>query len=92
MKKILVIGRHQDLMLKILAVIKAEGFQAIGCLTNEEAFEVFNSILPEVVLIGGGVDRDSRQLFHEEFIKASHSTKVIDVYPHTLKEELAGLK
>jgi DNA-binding NtrC family response regulator len=87
-EKILVIGRHADLMVKIIDVLKQHGYTATGKQWNEEAIEAFKNGSFEAVIIGGGVDDESRALFHTEFPKLNSKVKVIDAHPQTILSNL----
>lgn len=87
-QKVLVIGRHTDMLEKVKTMLQTHGYQPLGALTNEEAVEVFKKELPQAVLIGGGVDEPSRKFFHSEFSKILPSVKVIDAHPQTVLEDL----
>lgn len=84
-EKVLVIGRHPDMLAKVTAMLKNHNYAAIGALTNEEAIQKFTEEKPVAVLIGGGVDSESRTLFHRIF---SPSVKVIDAHPQTVLSDL----
>jgi hypothetical protein len=68
-QNILVIGRHADMMAKVTDMLASNGYQPHGALTNEAAFTVFNDQQIDAVVIGGGVDSESRALFHREFVR-----------------------
>lgn len=87
-KKLLVIGRHADLLKKITSMLNNQGYSAIGKLQNEEALSAFRSIQFDAVIIGGGVDAESRKLFHTEFTRLNPQVKIIDAHPQTVLESL----
>jgi hypothetical protein len=87
-KQLLVIGRHPDMMARITGLLAQHGYQAKGAITNDEAFERFNRHDFDGVVIGGGVDADSRSLFETEFLKLRPSTKIIHAHPQTLLAQL----
>jgi CheY-like chemotaxis protein len=84
-EKVLVIGRHPDMLAKVTDMLKNHGYNAIGAQTNDEALEKFEAEKPLAVVIGGGVDGESRALFHRTF---SPSAKVIDAHPQTVLSDL----
>jgi CheY-like chemotaxis protein len=84
-EKILVIGRHADMLARVTDMLKNHNYNPVGVQTNEEALEKFASEKPLAVLIGGGVDGESRALFHRTF---SPSAKVIDAHPQTVLTDL----
>ncbi len=87
-EKILIIGRHADMLAKITDMLKKHGYNSIGKMTNEEAILVFKTDTIDAVIIGGGVDKESRDLFHIEFPKINPAVKIIDAHPQTVLTEL----
>ncbi len=88
-EKILVIGRHPDMLLKVTDMLKQHNYFAIGEQFNDEALATFKANDIAAVLIGGGVDDESRFFFHEVFHKINPKVKIIDSHPQTV---LASLK
>lgn len=88
-KKILVIGRHADMMSKITHLLNQHGYDSIGELTNEGAVNAFKSNVIDAVIIGGGVDTESRTYFHEEFLRMNPNVKIIDAHPQTVLQDLS---
>lgn len=84
-EKVLIIGRHPDILARVTDMLKNHHYDAIGAMTNEEALQKFSDEKPLAVIIGGGVDSESRALFHRAF---SASAKVIDAHPQTILEDL----
>lgn len=84
-EKVLVIGRHADMLARITDMLKNHHYDAVGAQTNEEALQKFEDEKPAAVLIGGGVDGESRALFHGTF---SPMAKVIDAHPQTVLVDL----
>lgn len=84
-EKVLVIGRHADMLARVTDMLKTHNYDAVGVLTNEEALQKFEAEKPGAVLIGGGVDSESRALFHRTF---SPTAKVIDAHPQTVLGDL----
>lgn len=87
-EKVLVIGRHEFMLTKVTAMLKQHGYQAIGRQTNEEAIAAFKAETIDAVIIGGGVDDESRNLFHTEFPKINPQVKIIDGHPQTVLADL----
>lgn len=87
-KKVLIIGRHSEILVKITELLKQHGYDAIGKMTNEEAFLIFQSETFDAVIIGGGVDAESRHLFHLEFPKTNPIVRIIDAHPETVLRDL----
>jgi DNA-binding NtrC family response regulator len=87
-EKILVIGRHASMMRRVLDLLQLHGYNAIGKQENEEAIAAFKSEEFQVVIIGGGVDEESRELFHSEFSKINPQVKVINGHSQTVLSDL----
>jgi hypothetical protein len=90
-EKLLVIGRHADMLQKITAMLNGQGYLAIGKQWNEEAITAFKADHFDAVIIGGGVDNESRDLFHTEFPKLNPQVKIIDAHPQTVLAELQSV-
>jgi len=87
-KKVLIIGRHADMLNKITELLKQHGYNSIGKMTNEEAILAFKTDTIDAVVIGGGVDNESRNLFHLDFPKINPHVKIIDAHPQTVLNDL----
>lgn len=85
---ILVIGRHKHILEKVTAMLKQHGYTVIGKQWNDEAIEAFKHEKIEAVIIGGGVDIESRKQLYEEFTKLNPFVKIIDGHPHSILEDL----
>jgi DNA-binding NarL/FixJ family response regulator len=88
MKKILIIGRHPEMLASVIDMLNQNGYVASGETENEKAILAFKSINFDAVVIGGGVDHESRNYIHYEFPKINAAIKIIDGNPHTILEEL----
>lgn len=87
-EKVLVIGRHADMLQKITEMLNRQGYNTIGKQWNEEAIAAFQAEVFDAVLIGGGVDNESRQLFHDKFPITNPNIKIIDAHPQTVLSDL----
>lgn len=87
-EKILVIGRHADMLAKVTDLLTTQGYLATGKQENEEAMSLFKKEHFDAVIIGGGVDHESRVLFHTEFPKLNPKIKIINAHPQTILTEL----
>jgi hypothetical protein len=87
-EKILVIGRHADMLAKITDMLKLHNYNSIGKQWNEEAIAAFKADTINAVIIGGGVDSESRDMFHKEFPKINPLVKIIDAHPQTVLNDL----
>lgn len=87
-KTVLVIGRHPEMLVRVTGMLRANGYNASGARTNEEAIAVFQAADFKAVAIGGGVDNKSRDFFHREFPRKQPGVRVIDAHPQTILAEL----
>ncbi|MFY7963877.1 MAG: hypothetical protein ACOVO1_03175 [Chitinophagaceae bacterium] len=87
-KNVLVIGRHQTMMYNVKRILEQEGYTVYNALQNEEAFDVFNNNSIDAVIIGGGVDNESRILFHNYFATKITEYRIIDAHPSTVLVDL----
>ncbi len=85
---LLVIGRHGGMLASVLEMLHTNGYDATGCTTDAQAIEMFNTLLPDAVVIGGGVEASSRALFHNQFSHTKPDAVIIDAHPNTLLQEL----
>ena len=58
--RVLVVGRHAAVMRPVLGSLKEEGYRPLGALTDDAALGYLKDRPFEAVLIGGGVEDDSR--------------------------------
>ncbi len=87
-EKVLVIGRHESMLAKVTAMLKQHNYRAVGKQSNEEAIAAFTTDTFDAVIIGGGVDTESRNHFHTEFQKINPKVKIIDGHPQTVLSDL----
>ncbi|MEU2552177.1 hypothetical protein ABZ589_10805 [Streptomyces sp. NPDC013313] len=73
----LVLGRTPARVTEVLATLRADGFDAEGVSTDEEARELLESEEFGVLIIGGGVEQDSRAAL-KEFAGKHRVRRVID--------------
>jgi hypothetical protein len=89
--KVLILGRQQFIMDKILLILQAENFEAVGVLTDDETIENLRNGNFEVVAVGGGVESDSREKIRQ--IAEETNTKMLDIFgPNTLLPNLIALR
>lgn len=88
MKKLLVIGRHEDIMNAVLNKLQAAGYDAFGTLTNKEAERLFAQIKFDAVVIGGGIDPVSRESLSDKFSEQRPEIRILSAHPNTLLEDL----
>ena len=87
-EKVLVIGRHADMLTKVTEMLKKHNYDAIGKQWNQEAIDAFKADVFQAVVVGGGVDKESREYFHNEFPKINPQVKIIDAHPQTILNDL----
>lgn len=88
--KVLILGRQQFVMDKVLPLIRAENFDAVGVLTDEEAIENLRSGNFDVVAVGGGVESASREKIRA--VADETNTKMLEIFgPETLLPNLKKL-
>lgn len=88
--RVLVLGRHPDLLRRAVATLRAEGYAADGAGSVEAAL----TALPagyDAVTIGGGVGDDDRRAVHRAAAALPAPPVVVDVHgPDTLSARLAA--
>ncbi|OON79187.1 hypothetical protein [Streptomyces tsukubensis] len=75
--KTLVLGRMPARVTEVLATLRADGFDAEGVSTDEEARKLLETGEFGVLIVGGGVESDSRAAI-KEFAAARLVRRVID--------------
>lgn len=89
--KVLVLGRQQAIMDEILPLIQSEGFEAVGVLTDQEAIANLRNGNFNVVVVGGGIENDSREKIR--LTATETNTKFLEIYgPNSLLPKLLELK
>ena len=89
--KVLVLGRQQFVMDKVLPLIQREGFEAVGVLTDEEAIANLRSGNFAVVAVGGGVENNAREKIR--LTATETNTKFLEIYgPNSLLPKLISLR
>ncbi|MFG2142149.1 hypothetical protein [Streptomyces sp. NPDC048650] len=73
----LVLGRTPARVTEVLATLRADGFDAEGVSTDEEARKLLEAEEFGVLIIGGGVEPDSRAAI-EEFAAKRRVRRVIN--------------
>lgn len=76
--RILVVGRHPDLMAKVLGLLESAGYVAVGALADDEAIQSMNSSMSDALLLGGGVESASRRLLADAFQAARPGRPIIE--------------
>ncbi len=88
--RILVVGRHLHIMVKVKAMLEAAGYVPLGAQTDEEALEMMRSEAPSALLVGGGVEPSSRGALVSAFHRERPGRPVIEHSggPHGLVEHI----
>lgn len=73
----LVLGRMPARVTEVLATLRADGFDAEGVSTDEEARKLLETKAFGVLIVGGGVEPDSRAAL-KEFAAQHQVQRVID--------------
>ena len=58
--RVLVIGRHPKIMVATLAHLESAGYRTTGRFTDDEAIAAFVETPVDLVIIGGGVEPESK--------------------------------
>lgn len=88
---ILVIGRHQQMMDSVKALLTQHSYNVFTAIKNDEAFYIFDKENIDAIVIGGGVDAESRNLFHTTFSNKKTTVKIVDAHPHTILKDLENI-
>lgn len=79
--EILVIGRHQQIMETVLRLINEhENWHATGAFTDEDAIELFHQHPFHLVLLGGGIEKESEEKLRSSFTKHRPTIIIIQHY------------
>ena len=76
---------------KVTLLLGKHGYEAYGAQTNEDAIKKFEYIQPQAVIIGGGVDYNSRVLLKAAFKKSNPAVRILDAQPQTVLTDLENL-
>jgi CheY-like chemotaxis protein len=77
-RRILVVGRHPEIMLRVKGLLESAGHAPLGALTDGEAMSLIHSSAPDALLLGGGVEPASRAALAEAFREARPGRPVIE--------------
>jgi hypothetical protein len=76
--EILVIGRHQEILQTVVRLVNNNHeWNATGIVTDEEAITAFTSQVFTLVLLGGGIEKESEDRLCAAFI--AHNPEIIIV-------------
>jgi hypothetical protein len=77
--RVLIIGRHAEVLERTLASLKKLPIKTAGALTDDQAAELLESNQYDVVSIGGGVDGASRIRLKQILVARMPSVQLIEV-------------
>lgn len=78
-RRVLVVGRHASILARVTALLEGAGYAVGGALTDEDAMRLMASDY-DALLIGGGVEADSRRTLRDAFAAARPGRPVIEHY------------
>ena len=78
MSAVLIIGRHQQIMDRVVTVLQGNSFEIYYSLTNQGAVDLLNQHKIDVVIIGGGVDIESREMLKSAFKTVNPNVKFLE--------------
>lgn len=87
-KNILVIGRHQFIMDRVIAMLRQHKYNASGVSTDSEAILLLQTEPFDALVIGGGVELSSAELLKSEALKVNETMKIIPAHPETLLNDI----
>jgi hypothetical protein len=77
--EVLIIGRHQETLARILKTLNVLPVRIDGTTTDEQAFDLLRRNRYDVISIGGGVEAASRTRLKEVLIATMPDIQVIEV-------------
>jgi hypothetical protein len=72
----------------VLQLLHLNNFKVKGATVNDEALKLFSLHIFNAVVIGGGVDDESRLYFQTTFSSLNPAIKIIDAHPKTILKDL----
>ena len=76
---ILVLGRHAGMMQNVIAFLNNNGFENVtGILTNEETIHALQRGSFTHIIIGGGVDAETRKIIKELVAQNNIAIKIVE--------------
>lgn len=87
---VVVLGRHGDTMARTIHLLAAD-YRVRGALTDAAAIQLIDQTRPAAVVVGGGVERSSREAVAAHAAQSLSSATLVDVVgPDTIKDVLAA--
>jgi DNA-binding NtrC family response regulator len=79
--QILVIGRHPDILQTVIRLVNNNpAWNAVGCITDEEAISTFDKQEFALVLLGGGIEEASEEVLCAHFRANNPGIKIVQHY------------
>ncbi len=79
--EILVIGRNQEILQTVLRLVNNNpAWNATGAVTDDEALASFNNNTFKLVLLGGGIEKQSEDLLCAAFRQANPQIIIVQHY------------
>jgi hypothetical protein len=87
---VLIVGRRDYVLQTFSDIVRKAGFTPLTLSTDEEVFKALRAKTYSVLLLGGGVEPNSRIAFREYVIQNRPQVKIIEHFggPATLLDEL----
>jgi DNA-binding response OmpR family regulator len=87
--RVLVLGRHAPMLQSALTLLRQHGYTVAGFTKDEEILQAISTTPFDLVVIGGGVESDSRSHIKAAAQRLAQPPQVVDVYgPHHLLESV----
>lgn len=87
-KKILIVGKHDPLVQRVVEFVNSHGFDAKGSANFDDAKVVFENEVFDGVIIGGGVDFGDRYDLIDFFEAKQPSIRMIQHYGNPISQDL----
>jgi two-component SAPR family response regulator len=91
MKKVLLVSRHDIILMSLLNHLYEQGFDSIGALRDAEAVAFLRSFKPDLVILGGHFDEDEKLDLTKQLIDCQSTIKIIS-YAGGVKNLLATVE
>ena len=79
--EILVIGRHPEILQTVVRLVNNNpDWNATGANTNDEAIAAFNAKIFKLVLLGGGIEKESEDYLCDTFRKQKPDIIIVEHY------------
>lgn len=91
---ILILGRDAGMMQNVMAFLGQHGFRkAKGVLTNEDVLAELATGRSHVLIIGGGVDNETRKMIRQLMTQKNIRTKTVEHFgnPSSLPDEIRSV-